>query len=180
MTQWAGSANSCVNPFIYCFFSNKFRAGFKQLFAAGCCCCCRRRCSSEDGWTRQWNATVGGGSGAEHTAAVAAAATGGRRDTAAAAAAADDDDDTHTHAASRRGDDGRAVRRVTVNRLIISQFTPPDYRLAPASGDANTLDYCRVTAKLPPTVADSIRTARRDATPHYGRDESCDAAGGVN
>jgi len=97
VTQWAGSANSCVNPFIYCFFSHKFRAGFKQLFAAaGCRCCCRRRyCASEDGWTRHWDA---GGSGAEQTAAGAAA---GRREEAAAA-----------EFPGRRG----AVRRVTVNR----------------------------------------------------------------
>ena len=59
VTQWAGSANSCVNPFIYCFFSRKFRDGFKQLFvAAGCrCYCCRRCCPSDEGWTRHWDAS---------------------------------------------------------------------------------------------------------------------------
>lgn len=63
MMQWAGSANSCVNPFIYCFFSHKFRAGFKQLFfAAGCrcCCCCRSCCPPEEGWTRHWDAGATG------------------------------------------------------------------------------------------------------------------------
>jgi len=63
VTQWAGSANSCVNPYIYCFFSKKFRAGFKQLFtpAGRCCCCCRCCCpSSEDGWTRHWDPAAGG------------------------------------------------------------------------------------------------------------------------
>ena len=99
VTQWAGSANSCVNPFIYCFFSNKFRAGFKQLFAAGCCCC-RRYCAAEDGWTRHWDA---GGSGGEQTAAQC------RRDEAAAAASV---------AAGQFH-----VRRCAVRRPTVDQFT---------------------------------------------------------
>ena len=31
IVQWLGSSNSCVNPVIYCFFSKKFRHGFKRL-----------------------------------------------------------------------------------------------------------------------------------------------------
>ena len=31
VAQWAGSANSCVNPIVYCFFSNKFRNGFRAM-----------------------------------------------------------------------------------------------------------------------------------------------------
>ena len=37
VAQWLGASNSCVNPIIYCFFSNKFRKGFKDL----CVQCCR-------------------------------------------------------------------------------------------------------------------------------------------
>ena len=36
VAQWLGASNSCVNPIIYCFFSNKFRKGFKDL----CVQCC--------------------------------------------------------------------------------------------------------------------------------------------
>ncbi|ELU12738.1 hypothetical protein CAPTEDRAFT_120085 [Capitella teleta] len=39
VAQWLGLSNSCVNPIIYCFFSNKFRTGFKDL----CIHCCRSR-----------------------------------------------------------------------------------------------------------------------------------------
>lgn len=35
--QWSGLANSCVNPIIYCFFSRKFREGFRYMIG------CRRR-----------------------------------------------------------------------------------------------------------------------------------------
>lgn len=35
--QWSGLANSCVNPIIYCFFSRKFREGFRYMIV------CRRR-----------------------------------------------------------------------------------------------------------------------------------------
>jgi len=42
--QWLGSANSCVNPFIYCFFSTQFRRSIlllvKQVASAVCPCCC--------------------------------------------------------------------------------------------------------------------------------------------
>lgn len=39
--QWSGSANSCVNPIIYCFFSEKFREGFRQLVLCREPCCGR-------------------------------------------------------------------------------------------------------------------------------------------
>ena len=97
VTQWAGSANSCVNPFIYCFFSNKFRAGFKHLFVkAGCrCWCCRRCCPPEEGWTRHWDpATMG---------ATCITAAPYRRENAAA----------EREFPSRRG----AVKRATVNQF---------------------------------------------------------------
>lgn len=35
VAQWLGSSNSCINPVIYCFFSNKFRHGFKRMIK--CC-----------------------------------------------------------------------------------------------------------------------------------------------
>ncbi|XP_048248397.1 neuropeptide SIFamide receptor-like isoform X1 [Haliotis rufescens] len=35
VAQWLGSSNCCVNPLIYCFFSRKFRKGFKDLLT--CC-----------------------------------------------------------------------------------------------------------------------------------------------
>lgn len=37
IAQWLGSSNSCVNPIIYCFFSKKFRKGFKDFIH-----CCRK------------------------------------------------------------------------------------------------------------------------------------------
>jgi hypothetical protein len=37
VSQWLGLSNSCVNPIIYCFFSHKFRRGFKDL------CTCRSK-----------------------------------------------------------------------------------------------------------------------------------------
>ncbi|VDO01634.1 unnamed protein product [Rodentolepis nana] len=30
--QLLGSANSCVNPWIYCFYSKRYRRGFKRVF----------------------------------------------------------------------------------------------------------------------------------------------------
>ncbi len=41
VSQWLGSSNSCVNPIIYCFFSKKFRRGFKDMVS-----CCDGRGSS--------------------------------------------------------------------------------------------------------------------------------------
>ena len=35
VAQWLGSANSCVNPIIYAFFSKKYRLGFKQIMKCG-------------------------------------------------------------------------------------------------------------------------------------------------
>ena len=35
VSQWLGSSNCCVNPLIYCFFSKKFRKGFRDLVM--CC-----------------------------------------------------------------------------------------------------------------------------------------------
>lgn len=35
VAQWLGSANSCFNPFIYCFFSTRFRNGFRNLVCTG-------------------------------------------------------------------------------------------------------------------------------------------------
>jgi hypothetical protein len=48
--QWIGSANSCINPFIYCYFSQQFRAGIAAVLRRaaggilrscgfGVCCC---------------------------------------------------------------------------------------------------------------------------------------------
>lgn len=31
IVQWCGSANSCVNPIVYCLFSRKFRDGFRGM-----------------------------------------------------------------------------------------------------------------------------------------------------
>ncbi|CAD5124352.1 DgyrCDS12641 [Dimorphilus gyrociliatus] len=36
IAQWLGSSNSCINPIVYCFFSRKFRRGFKEL-TLRCC-----------------------------------------------------------------------------------------------------------------------------------------------
>lgn len=35
--QWLGLSNSCVNPIIYCFFSRKYRNGFKTLVQCRTC-----------------------------------------------------------------------------------------------------------------------------------------------
>lgn len=48
--QWIGSANSCINPFIYCYFSQQFRAGISTVLrrTAGRLlgrCCCGERCN---------------------------------------------------------------------------------------------------------------------------------------
>ncbi len=37
IVQWLGTSNSCVNPIIYCFFSKKFRRGFKEFIH-----CCKK------------------------------------------------------------------------------------------------------------------------------------------
>ena len=38
IAQWLGSANSCVNPFIYCYFSEQFRKGIMALLKSRSCC----------------------------------------------------------------------------------------------------------------------------------------------
>jgi neuropeptide FF receptor 2 len=35
--QWLGLSNSCVNPIIYCFFSRKYRHGFKSMMRCRIC-----------------------------------------------------------------------------------------------------------------------------------------------
>ena len=37
VAQWMGSANSCVNPFIYCYFSEQFRKYIKELLRGIIC-----------------------------------------------------------------------------------------------------------------------------------------------
>ncbi|ELT93272.1 hypothetical protein CAPTEDRAFT_130761 [Capitella teleta] len=36
--QWLGAANSCVNPFVYCYYSNSFRRSIMNLLRARTCC----------------------------------------------------------------------------------------------------------------------------------------------
>lgn len=38
LAQWFGAANSCVNPFVYCYFSEQFRKGFLALLSNDSCC----------------------------------------------------------------------------------------------------------------------------------------------
>ncbi len=38
IAQWLGSANSCINPFIYCYFSVQFRKGILALLKSKSCC----------------------------------------------------------------------------------------------------------------------------------------------
>ena len=38
IAQWLGAANSCVNPFIYCYFSLQFRRGIIALLKSRSCC----------------------------------------------------------------------------------------------------------------------------------------------
>ena len=38
LAQWFGAANSCVNPFVYCYFSEQFRKGFASLLSNDSCC----------------------------------------------------------------------------------------------------------------------------------------------
>ncbi|KAK2141122.1 hypothetical protein LSH36_1157g01008 [Paralvinella palmiformis] len=42
IAQWLGSANSCVNPFIYCFFSEQFRKGIIEILKCASSCCSGR------------------------------------------------------------------------------------------------------------------------------------------
>lgn len=49
IAQWLGSSNSGMNPFIYCFFSRKFRHGFRDLLI-----CCRKRHVLHDSSTRAY------------------------------------------------------------------------------------------------------------------------------
>lgn len=36
--QWLGAANSCVNPFVYCYYSQSFRRSIAHLLRARSCC----------------------------------------------------------------------------------------------------------------------------------------------
>ncbi len=38
LAQWLGAANSCVNPFVYCYFSVQFRKGIITLLNSKSCC----------------------------------------------------------------------------------------------------------------------------------------------
>ena len=38
LAQWLGSANSCVNPFIYCYFSANFRKSIIAVIRSKSCC----------------------------------------------------------------------------------------------------------------------------------------------
>ena len=38
IAQWLGAANSCANPFIYCYFSLQFRRGIIALLKSKSCC----------------------------------------------------------------------------------------------------------------------------------------------
>ena len=58
--QWLGASNSCVNPIIYCFFSNKFRRGFKALVT-----CCDK--SNANYWNRNNSAYRSVNEGNGHT-----------------------------------------------------------------------------------------------------------------
>lgn len=37
LAQWLGAANSCVNPFIYCYFSEYFRKSIEAVLRNTCC-----------------------------------------------------------------------------------------------------------------------------------------------
>jgi len=38
LAQWLGAANSCVNPFVYCYFSRAFRRSVRQAAPPLTCC----------------------------------------------------------------------------------------------------------------------------------------------
>ncbi|XP_045114174.1 neuropeptide SIFamide receptor-like isoform X1 [Portunus trituberculatus] len=38
IAQWLGASNSCINPILYAFFNDKFRAGFKAILVSHSCC----------------------------------------------------------------------------------------------------------------------------------------------
>ena len=38
IAQWLGASNSCVNPFIYCYFSTNFRNSILQVVRSRTCC----------------------------------------------------------------------------------------------------------------------------------------------
>lgn len=38
IAQWLGASNSCINPILYAFFNNKFRAGFRSVLFGGKFC----------------------------------------------------------------------------------------------------------------------------------------------
>lgn len=54
IAQWLGSSNSGVNPIIYCFFSRRYRRGFKEILT-----CCPRRHDEIRHYTESTNVSVG-------------------------------------------------------------------------------------------------------------------------
>ena len=38
IAQWIGTATSAVNPFIYCYFSDQFKRGIKEILGSSSCC----------------------------------------------------------------------------------------------------------------------------------------------
>ena len=46
IAQWLGASNSCINPILYAFFNNRFRAGFKVSVMRKNLFCCHRLCTT--------------------------------------------------------------------------------------------------------------------------------------
>ena len=56
IAQWLGSANSSVNPFIYCYFSESFRKNILALLRR--CLCCSKIAAVSQGYNRTTTTTV--------------------------------------------------------------------------------------------------------------------------